>query len=732
MKKAYSFRAHSLCESTSHELDVTCVFFGDKWPVDETEFFDELEDALKASGTLPDCMAILANEKTIKWLHSLWNKNAEETEGFVSRGIRHSIQYVKGFHFYEWTPEHVQVYKTEAVKGHEFSLPGHELVRGGLRALAKQNPVVQLAPSGHVFKHPSGTVNRVFIQARELAVSEPELAFVGRAIGSQFGAGVLKDAEIVFIDTMSIYPFVKEALSFCGSDAHIQSFHSYGGVEKVSRPTEPYAVVVSASTSGGMVRRLHESQGFDAFRMLTMIDIMADSRLSSILIPLDEVDDIYKPLASDGTETEIELVGEHFASKAKPPRAVTLGTTHRPAHLGLMLKNFGIGGIAPLNHKPEEVSRLKLVCLLSEKVRTSGDFQKWLKEEIQWKLSLSVDHIVHAADHSSKDIASDIAKLIHEIKDNKEAPKVISYADLTSDCLKAAKGVLIVTAISGNGGLLRDISRDLRERLPTGTPRHFLVGVGLPETAEAWKRLVQFLERNATERTYGFSTWLMLPVGSDSEENAWSALAKLAGLAQMQGGPRGGVSNEVAYNSLDQLSTAIEQAAQNFLPRSSGGDLGLSEGFVFFGKTFDGLLDQVIPATTYLTVASVLQAARELNSPVNQLKSTGYESVVLAPENFLRFNDNLLQACVLRAAHPSELDYSASPHLSTLMKEFLLKMFKRHKDGYGASALEFAAALALGRLKLKKADVQEILDKSIPSMASEPSALLGFLLMVEV
>jgi hypothetical protein len=104
---------------------------------------------------------------------------------------------------------------------------------------------------------------------------------------------------------------------------------------------------------------------------------------------------------------------------------------------------------------------------------------------------------------------------------------------------------------------------------------------------------------------------------------------------------------------------------------------------------------------------------------------------VLHPECFLRFNDNVLQACILRACHPSELDYSASPHLSKLMKEFLIKVFERHDQPYGGCALEFAAALGYGRVKLAKGDLEQVVDESIGRLKDTSSALLGFLLIAK-
>jgi hypothetical protein len=394
------------------------------------------------------------------------------------------------------------------------------------------------------------------------------------------------------------------------------------------------------------------------------------------------------------------------------------------------LKQFGIGGLLGLNEQPAGGVASRLVCFDSSAAGRNQKLLDWLKDEIDWRVSVSIDHVICADDDGSKALAEAAADKLHAAKGCPNRPVVTAYSNLTTDTLAQAQGVLVVQAVAGDGGLLREISRDLREFIASDVPRHFLAGVGLPQSEETWQRLQQFLVKNTSPRDYGFSAWLVLPIGSDGTTNAWQDLSDLATRAQVQTPVVTGVSSEILTESVDLAVQLVQGAFKGFLPTSSGTALGLSEGFLFFGNAFDGRLHQVPVSATYLTVASVLQAARDLNVPANQLKPTGYESVVLSPENFLRYNDNLLQACVLRAAHPSELDYSSSPHLSRLMKEFLLKVLSRNAHPYGAVSLEFAAALACGRLKLIADDRKELQQKAVELLSSVPSALLGLICLL--
>lgn len=351
---------------------------------------------------------------------------------------------------------------------------------------------------------------------------------------------------------------------------------------------------------------------------------------------------------------------------------------------------------------------------------------------IRWRSPIATDLVIHADDDASKAIAILAADVIATIKGEGLRPEVISYRDLNQESVHERLGVLVIASCAGDGGELREISRDLRSYLGAETPRHFVVGVGFPQSMEAWDRLKQFLERNRTDRNYGFSAWLVMAVGSDCNGHAWDDCTALANVGQVNTEVVEYIDSAIANEALALMAACVRSSNNGFLPSSAGRALTITDGFYFFKEVFAGRLDEVTDAVSYLTVAAVLQSARDLKNAEFQLKPTGYESVVLHPECFLRFNDDILQGCMLRACHPSELDYSASPHLSKLMKEFVAKVFTRHTQSYGSAAQEFAAALASGRLKLVSGDMASLIDDAIDLLRTEPSSLLGFLLMAKL
>ncbi|WP_157611047.1 hypothetical protein [Arsukibacterium perlucidum] len=495
-------------------------------------------------------------------------------------------------------------------------------------------------------------------------------------------------------------------------------------------PTEEYLVVISASTSGGMAEDLVK-RDFSKEKIITLIDVDQRDKYSHVFINLSSTGLLESLSSVDGNETDIELVGEHFSYKAKPPKQVTIGLPHKPKYLLDILKAFCITGINEINQRVESIGKNPVLSLKPTNLHSSQKFNSWFEEELSWSLSSSINTVIYSDDGASEILARKVIKFITDKNNNKQAPALLKWPEFGKDDLNDATGIIVVTAFAGDGGKLRQISRDLREYENNTIPRHFLVGVGLPQSMESWKKLEQFLVRNATLRPYSFSVWKVLPLGPDNIKKSWDALNELASKADnLIKSPLETITDAEAALCYEAMTECIANTSDSLLPNSNGVPLKLTEGFVFFEDKFDDKIASITQSATLLTIASVLQAAREHADPEKCLKPTNYQSVIISPENFLRFNDDILQACILRASLPSELDYSSDHHLSELMKEFLYKVFTRHGHPFGFAALEFAAALAVGKLKLKRAHTKELVEKAVEKVSSQNRALTGLLLMV--
>jgi hypothetical protein len=717
----WSSVVHSVGGSTEEAL-VVCYNDCD---LSSSQVYSDVENALKFSKHLPDCVYIIGDSIQLSVFQTAWEPHQHRLLELLKRGVKNDCVRVEQYVFLEWKDGH---FLPHALDGEpvKYKFSPQRLLRDGLKFLVVKNGVINTAPSGHSFKHPSGTLNSIFIQARELASDEAELCLVGYAIALEYTAE-LSRAKKVYIDTMGIHSFVKNALMRVGGKAEIVNFHSYAQLEKMYPPSEDYFCLVSASTSGGMARKMLERK-FRTESIATLIDRTEGGRIGSILLPLDKVG-LRIDVKEDEGNTLIEIIGENFSAKSKPPKSVVIALKHCPEHLSHIHEYFGLDHILGFY---EDGGAKKLLFLDPTKMLASTEFRCWLDAEIDWSVSMATNLIIHSDDPGSISLAEIVCDSLQTRLNGASPVKVVSCSTLDVTSFEGVTGVLVVTGVARDGGVLREISRDLRSYIDAKTPRRFLAPVGIPESRRAWAQLKTFLMKNPSARDYGFSNWLCLPIGSDSKENAWTRLTSVGTEAEMVGdNVCTDVSSPVWDRSFEIASEYIEKYRHTLLPTKNGEPLALSHGFLFF-KSESEISDKfasVSQSTVYLTIASVVQCAREHGEHDLMLRPTGYESAVLSPECFQRFNDNILQACFLRACLPSELDYSASPELSKLMKEMLLKVFARWDRQYGDASLEFAAALATGTLQLTRDDTVTLLNESIGYHKDHPSALLGLLLI---
>lgn len=725
-RTSFSFVASGNAQAGFPLMDWLCVHFDEHAQWSEGSFFDALTQALQGLPVMPDAVLVMADAALIPELFGYWTLDSIGRRTFLHRGASAEGPVIKYCVFAFWDATDGLIEHPAPAESGVPKLDAASAITAGLRTLVEKNQVVQLAPAGHTFRHPSGTASKIFIQTRELVTGDAELGFAARALVRALPA--LNDPElcVVYIDSMGIYSLVRAALGPKGANVRIESFRSYSELSTLTKPVERYAVVISASTSGRMARQFARQMGFEQDRVVTVIDLVRKEREGAILIALAEFDRSLLTVDASEADVQIELVGEHFSSKSKPPRMVTLGLPHSPKALPKYLKS--VGRAATLDLLKPHAGRSRPISLNGDAVASSDEFKRWIQEEVRWNLAVSIDHVVAADTNGSVRMAETVADTISALTGKR--PVIIEAKDLTKASIEGACGVAVVQAVVGDGALLREVSRHLRDYIDTECPRHFICAVCCPGSIDSRERLKQFLVRNPTARLYGFSSWIDLPIGANSAKETWERYLGIASEIEMaQIDPE---HKTFVRQAVDKAVAYMQASAGGFLPKLDGSALDQTAGFVFLPESFSsrGLPSESL---TFLIISAVLQSARELKDAERQLKPTGYESVVLAPENFQRFNDNILQVCLLRAALPSEMDYSSSSEVSLLMKEVLQKVFARRHFPIGGAALEFAAALLSGRMKLTPIHLKQLLESTLPGLfaESQPSALLGLLYFVE-
>lgn len=735
MKRSYAFRSRTNCKTSGEYIDVLVVFFA-RAELDMNVLDDEVQDNLKTDDPLPDALILVSFDEHADRLIDIWKQNKTRVDGLVRRGQRNAVDYLKEVAIWKFHDgSFIKSFRDDQSR-QAYDLDFAVLWGDGLAQLVDDRGAFQEAPQGHIFRHPSGRATRYFLLASELLRDEVDAYFVAVAVCAA-AWGRLKCTSTLHIDTMGIYPIaraVEDISRRCGGSLQgweIDSFHSHGGMAGLHAVlTEVDAVLVSASTTGSMVAKLRED-GVPADALITLLDMSDEGRCGSVVYARSRhTDAVTVELQRSQNETVIELAGEYFVAQGKKPRPFVLTKAHQPASLQAVLDNFSHRSVLRLNHtRAANAGRKDLVSLDEAVVADNSNMQRWLEDEIRLKTPASVSHVLGLDGAGGSRMAQVCADILGAI--GGRPPKLVNLVDLVAlgDTAKTeVTGVLVCGAVVGDGHSLRAIARDLRELVPKAS-RHFVVAVGLPETMRAWLRLKQFLIQSGDkERPYLLSSWKVLPTGAPSGTgDAWRRSIELMQKAdQMDVADDAPWSSEQSLASIEVMARALESLGGGYLQTASGNDLQLTSGFVFWNPSSQIRAESNNAAVSFLAMSAALQNAREHGEAGSRLSSSMHETVVLDVENFLRFNDGVLQASLLRAAHSHELDYSGSPELSEMLREFLEKVFLNASRPYGEASLEFGLALATQRLRLTEADSLELI-RRIKDKLMQPSVLHGLI-----
>jgi hypothetical protein len=167
------------------------------------------------------------------------------------------------------------------------------------------------------------------------------------------------------------------------------------------------------------------------------------------------------------------------------------------------------------------------------------------------------------------------------------------------------------------------------------------------------------------------------------------------------------IPRQVVGLRLDQLRMAASNSVCGlgrtlFLPSLKGKHLILGPNFAFWNDLQSKSYFEH-QATVYFTIASIIQGLRRGRTVFSNslpLKE-GYVVKKLDPLLFDRFNEGVIHAAILRAAKPSELDYSNDEYASKVIVSLIERMISRPDDPESESLPEFLLALCTFKLQVK-------------------------------
>ena len=588
-----------------------------------------------------------------------------------------------------------------------------QLANSGIEQIFDNNNTILHAPHGYVFRKPSGREENIFVRAGNMLRTPNCLAVFNHLLLRRLPHGCSQ----LYIDSFTILSFAIGLQSIVGYFRRlrpslpalaIQNTHSYEISSEFRIPNQAnYLVLISASTSGKYARKLVDEKQADSTRIVHLVGVgHSTSEFRKSCIYFRERPRSRSSHATDTGDSQsgiIEIDTEEFLIAQGPPRPVRISHRHVNQEAANELQRDYYRK-ALLFHEPGPHLSYSPFTVSEENTSSaSSPVGEWVRRHLIHQLPASAHTILYVNDDSSQLVANWVNQAIAGCckvmsleefqvdgsgsKDHNSSFVIIAHQDPGFDALGKA-------AIA-----LRQVGQ---------SHRHYVLCYAFPSSRVDHNRLKDDLRLQAGGGLYGWSEFMVLPVGSPNLHEALAAHRNLYTDEAVE--PYRGAFGENLTEALRALRAAHRIGCNElFLPRVSGDPLKLRHGSVFFDGSESTCLTQI---TVYAMVSAALQQAREPALSLGQtplppqlkFDDNPFVRSILDPSMFARFSDGILRSSLLRAARKSELDYSASESLSRQFKTICESVLDNCENDAGDAALEFVYALATNKVLLRRQD----------------------------
>lgn len=572
------------------------------------------------------------------------------------------------------------------------------------------------------FVNPSRRHTKRFIRLSNILVNAAEIGFMAYAC-LPF---ISDDIDRLLLDTPmlhSIAASINEIRAVFGLPLlDVENFRSYGGLQEEGIAGDDGSlVIVSASSSGGLARKLVAEYDMLPEQIVHFLYLGTNpepvNKICDLFIDEDEnphgvaaIPIVYS--ADDCKYCEqgsyqVHLHGDQFDVVGPQPDPILLRKVDAPKNLSsTMGRLIGRRALSVFMAEPERTRR-RDYFISADRFISDKSFRDRADYVFRRVIPASVSHIMQVDEYSE-----DLSKLAEDfISQHNGSAKIVDDVDQ----IMVTDGSSIIVAVSAieSGRCLTDISRELRS-VAQDSPIIYVVGIektsGFSQREALKKTLIQC--PHSVNHEYVAIEQLTLPTANG--RNAWNQEYDfLKANVELLGKD----VEEFVQARIARLKQSSEPMTDDlFLPALGDEKLEIRDGFVFWPSGID--VTESTQADVFFTIASVLQRLRansESNPSSAAIRSVWYHQTVLDPTNFVRFNDDVIQASLLRAAEPSELNYSDSPIESREMARIIAGIVRSADRLRGRAAPEFMLAIASGRLKLRDEDLSLVVREALKS-----------------
>lgn len=619
-------------------------------------------------------------------------------------------------------------------KGHIDGLSHSEIIRRvGMTDIFRNRGALLETPPTHHYAKPSGKHSRQFLRIGNAMVSGAEIDFIAFCC-LPF---IPESTRHIYCDTGAIAP-IAYALNILRSTlnqqierATIDSFGSYDGAKDFQfRNMAAATVLISATTSDGLANYLiHECQ-VPRSRIVTVFQL-GDEKPDGALVCNLKHDEVLNPdgfapfpsyppdacsLCNDDS-TLIRIEGDQFLTGETTTEEVSLVAADA-AHLQTFFERTAGKGLVRAYYSESGTPATSEVFFDLEKMFSSDELLgiDYFRNQYKWILEqqtpVTLKRIIALDDPASQKFATLIKQQIQQLIAEVTIVKVSDVkADLNGH-VETEGATMVVASAVASGRTLLSISQMLRKIQPNELITYVVGLARLPRDKEL-NRIRTNVTYGQNGRKYGFHLIdsINLPLYGPRNRTSWDREKELwTGVLRTCDDTS---ARELIKGRLEQLRLAGSNTKRGmdqdlFWPALSGHPLVLRPGFAFYTFHTQSPASQ---ADVFFAVLAVLHSLRLKDRSSQSLRQHEHVRHVISPRNFERFNDGIIQAALLRAAHTAELDYSSSRSLSDDMAQILNSILEQGTREAGEAAPEFLLALAMRTLRLDQTAIKQIVDK---------------------
>jgi hypothetical protein len=597
------------------------------------------------------------------------------------------------------------------------------ILQSGMLELFKRHGGLIVSNTAYHFVKPSGAHCDKFIRASNLLVSSSEVTFLALSLLPYLSG----DIKRVYVDTSSIAFLVSTAIRLyadfdCGVPA-IESFESYTALNQSYDFVEDSSslILISATTSGSLSKKILDITNFTNNQVVTLF-------FTNLPGDHEGVFDISGAITGGIVSTmfsecefckrgskPIRITGDQFLPENPKHESLVVRKLDFSSNREKFFKQFAATGVLHWNRSSSSLDIYKEHFYVDAKVAIEGmgkDFLDRLEKLAKKHISRDLEIVITLDDEGSEALKNSVLRFIGDYSEI----KFLSARTFTEADVSDFGSVLVIASAITSGRSLLAVARKLRGINQSSTIVYF-VGFSKLPGSDAKSQLEKDLKQGGHELV--ILNDCPLPRIKEYSKTAWDwEREKLHPLGEDD--PLGD-SDDLLPDLLNKRRQKLLDDSLSsddlFLPNAENSPLKLRRTFAFWSDLgFDEeRLEKTTQADVYWTIQSVLHDLRVKSE--NGGLATAYHTTLISPANFDRFNDGIIQASLLRAAHPIELDYRLDHVFSRQMTDVCLSVIRNWDNEQGEAALEFLMALWSGRMHLLDEHLSE-LTKSIDSVSS--------------